>query len=211
MNKLINSIILLTISIASLSAQNNVDAERVITNLLNSVKTSAIKTNFRLNISEKNAVNSHSTSGTFLMKNNKFVLELDDMKVWFDGKTQWAYMSQTNEVSITEPTESELAETNPMAILSGYKSKCNIQFGKNASNQNQIVVMTPKQKNSDVTKIEVQVNKTSNNLYSIQLQYKNGTRSNLVLSNYQKSVNASDDIFIFNKSKYKGVTINDLR
>jgi len=50
-------------------------------------------------------------------------MEMDEMQAWFDGKTQWAYMAQNNEVSITEPTEKELAETNPMAILSGYKTK----------------------------------------------------------------------------------------
>jgi outer membrane lipoprotein-sorting protein len=147
MARFIYSIAVLLISIIPVSAQNNTDAEKIISNFLEAVKTDAIKTNFKLDITEKNAVNSHSVSGTFTLKANKFFLEVDDMKVWFDGKTQWAYVPQSNEVSITEPTENELAETNPLAILQSYKSKCNMQFDKTKSTQQWTIVMIPKQKN----------------------------------------------------------------
>ena len=94
------SILVLIISIFSASAQNNTDAEKIINNLLTSVKTSAIRTNFNLKITEKNALNSQSNSGIFTLKGDRFVLEMDETKAWFDGKTQWAYMVQNNEVSI---------------------------------------------------------------------------------------------------------------
>lgn len=211
MNRFTYSIAVLIISILGVNAQNNTDAERVISNLLNSAKTSAIKTNFKLSVTQKNAVTSQSSSGTFTLKGNKFVLEMDQMKAWFDGKTQWAYMEENNEVSITEPSETELAQTNPMAILLGYKSKSIVRFSKTKSTQNYIIDMIPKVKNNDFVKIEVQVNKTSGNLVSIKLTDKKNTITLLSLTNYQKGIKISDDVFVFNKSKFKGVTINDLR
>ena len=211
MNKFTYSIAILIFSIPGIFAQNNPDAERVINNLLNSAKTNAIKTNFKLSVTEKNALNSHSNSGTFILKANKFVLEMDETKAWFDGKTQWAYMEQNNEVSITEPTDTELAQVNPMAILSGYKLKSNIRFGKSKSAQNYFVEMTPKQKNNDFTKIEVVVGKNTGNLVSIKMNLKNGSTMFLTLSNYQKGIKVTNDTFVFNKNKFKGVTINDLR
>jgi hypothetical protein len=33
----------------------------------------------------------------------------------------------------------------------------------------------------------------------------------LTLSNYQKGIKVTDDTFVFNKNKFKGITINDLR
>lgn len=33
----------------------------------------------------------------------------------------------------------------------------------------------------------------------------------LTLSNYQKGIKVADDTFVFNKNKFKGITINDLR
>lgn len=194
------------------AAQSNVEAEKIISDLLTHVKTSAIKTNFKLAMTEKTHPQMQVSSGIFTIKGNKFVLEMDAMKVFFDGKTQWAYISQNNEVSITEPSEKELAETNPMAILAGFKSKSNIQFSKKVkSTQNYCLEMLPKTKNKDITKIEVQINKTNGNLFSIKLTNKNGSVSVLTLSNFQKGLKVGDNVFVFDKAKYKNVVENDLR
>ena len=148
-------ILLLIFSFQFLSAQNNSQAEQILTDLLNLAKTTAIKTNFKLTISEKNNTQSQTTSGEFTLKGNKFILDMDAMKVWFDGKTQWSFVHQNKEVSITEPSEKELVETNPMAILSGFKIKCNIRFStKIKSEQNYCIEMIPKIKNNDVLKID---------------------------------------------------------
>jgi len=211
-NKLIFSFALILFTVQGLFAQNNIQAEKAITDVLTQAKTSAIRTNFKLTINEKKGSQSMSSTGVFTLKGNKFVLEMDAMKAWYDGKTQWAYVSQSNEVSVTEPTVKELSETNPMAILSGYKSKCLIRFStKVKSSQNHCIEMIPKIKNNDITKIEVQINKTNGNLISIKLQNKNGGSTLLSLSNFQRGINAPDNTFMFNPVKFKGVTVNDLR
>jgi len=195
-----------------ISAQNNVQAEKKITDLLTEAKTSAIKTNFKLIISDKKDPQSMVSSGVFTLKGNKFVLEMDAMKAWYDGKTQWAYVSQSNEVSITEPTVKELSETNPMAILSGFKSKCLIRFSTRVkSAQNYCIEMIPKTKNNEIVKIDVQINKNNGNLVSIKLTNKNGSASLLTLSNFQKGIHVTDNIFVFNAARFKGVSVNDLR
>ncbi len=210
--KISYSFAILFLSFQSLSAQSNAQAEKILSNILTDAKTNAIKTSFKLSISDKNNPQAQFSTGTFTIKGSKFVLEMDEMKVWFDGKTQWAYVQKNNEVSITEPSEKELSETNPMAILSGFKTKCTIRFStKLKSSQNHNIEMLPKLKNQDITKIEVQVNKNSGNLFSIKLINKNGNSSILTLSNFQKDLKVSDNNFIFNSEKYKGLTINDLR
>lgn len=208
---IIYAFILILFSAANISAQNNPQAEKILSDLLLSAKTSAIKTNFKLATNDKNTSQAVAT-GTFTLKGNKFVLDMDDMKVWFDGKTQWAYNQQNNEVSITEPTEKELSDTNPMAILSAYKAKCLIKFStKTKSAQNHCIEMTPKVKNKDIAKIEVQVNKTTGNLFSIKLINKNGSMSLLTVNNFQNGLKVADNFFVFNQSKYKGISVNDLR
>ncbi|MEI6753642.1 MAG: outer membrane lipoprotein carrier protein LolA [Paludibacter sp.] len=206
--KILFFISILTIQFAT--AQNNTQAEQVLSNLLTTAKTTAIKTGFKLIATDKNST--QTTSGTFTLKANKFILEMDAMKVWFDGKTQWSYIQQNNEVSITEPSEKELADTNPMAILSGFKSKCLIRFsGKIKSDQNHCIEMISNVKNNDIVKIEVQVNKTNGNLFSIKITTKNGGNSILLTTNFQKGIIIADNNFAFNPTKYKGVAINDLR
>lgn len=198
-------------SCQSVIAQNNAQANKIISDLLTEAKTHAVKTNFKLIINNKYNSQSNTSTGSFLLKGNKFVLEMDEMKVWFDGKTQWAYVTQNKEVNITEPTEKELSETNPMAILSAYKSRCNIFFGKTKSATYYNIEMTPKVKSNDLIKIEVQVNKSNTNLVSIKQINRDGVTSLLTLSNFQKGVAVSDNIFTFNPSKFKGAVMNDLR
>jgi len=200
------------ISIQCMTAQSNSQAEKILTDLLITAKSSAIKTNFKLTVTEKNNPQSMASTGTFTLKGAKFVLNMPQMKVWFDGKTQWAYSENNNEVSITEPTEKELSETNPMAIISGFKSKCNIRFSnKTKSTQNHVIEMIPKIKNNDIIKLEVEINKSTSNLFSIKMSYQNGNISVLTLSNFEKGLKVSDNIFIFNEEKYKGISVNDLR
>ena len=206
-----SALVFFLLSIVNIAAQNNTQAQQILTDLLNSAKTNAIKTDFKLSISELKSSGAEASTGTFTLKGTKFVLEMDEMKVWFDGKTQWSYVPQNNEVSITEPTDKELAETNPMAILSGYKSKCVVRFSKLKSAQNFNIEMIPKGKNLDISKIIVQVNKTTRNLYSIKLTNKNRGTSLLTLTNFQKELKVSDNTFIFNANKFKGVVENDLR
>ncbi len=194
------------------SGQNQPKADQILSDLLNSIKTSAIKTSFKLIITEKDNPHPQSTEGVFTLKGNKFFLEMDAMKVWFDGKTQWSYVHQNNEVSITEPSEKELTGTNPMAILSGFKSKCIIRFStKIKSEQNHCIELIPKVKNNEFTKIEVQMNKTTGNLFSIRIESKKGNTTSLILTNFQKGIVVPENLFTFNQNKYKGISINDLR
>jgi outer membrane lipoprotein-sorting protein len=210
--KIIFSFAILFCSIQLVCAQNNVQAEQILTELLSTAKTNAIKTDFKLIVLQKKDPVPQFSNGTFTLKGSKFVLEMEAMKAWFDGKTQWAYVIQSNEVSITEPTEKELSETNPMAILSGFRAKCSIKFStKVKSNQNYCIDMIPKISNKDISKIEVQVNKSNGNLFSIKVNNKIGDESVLTLSNFQMGLSVSDNLFVFNSSKYKGITINDLR
>ena len=192
------------------SAQNNPQAEKVLNTLLNDAKTTAIRSNFTMTIKDKK--NTQTAAGNFTLKGNKFVLDMIEMKVWFDGKTQWSLIVPSKEVSISEPSEKELAETNPMAILSGFKAKSTIQFSqKTKSKQNHCIELTPKIANKDLAKIEVQVNKTNNNIVSIRITNKNGSTSLLSLNNFQKGIKVADNIFTFNAAKHKGVLVNDLR
>ena len=211
MLKYILSIFLFTNSIFTTNAHQKSDAEQVINKFIDSFRTEAIRSGFTLKVSEKNGVNSQLFSGTIVLRATQFYLETAEFTVWFDGKTQWAYFKESNEVSITEPTAEELAATNPVAIVSAFKSVSNIHFGKLKSQTNHIIELTPKNKKADFSKVEIQLNKTSGNLHAIKIEYKNGLINELTFKNYQKNVAINPGMFVFDKSKFKGVVMNDLR
>lgn len=197
------------IGIVNISAQNTARAVQILDNIIGLSKTNAVKTGFVLS-SKSNGANSLVMNGTFLMKGNKFVLKSNQMDVYFDGKTQWAYQKKVNEIDITNPTEKELSQTNPMAILSTFKNKSTVSLVKSSGSTN-IIQLIPKVGNSDIKKIIVTVNKSNNYPLSIQLTDKKGTVSTLSLSRFQTNVKVSDSAFVLNEKSYKDAEINDLR
>ncbi|OIP83804.1 MAG: hypothetical protein AUK44_04280 [Porphyromonadaceae bacterium CG2_30_38_12] len=211
MNKFSSSIAVLVFSIVSLTAQNNADAQKVIDKLTTSIQTTAVKTNFELLITEKNAVNSQPVLGTFVMKANKFTLDVNETKAWFDGKTQWTYLRTDNEVTITEPTVDELAQINPMIILASFKVKSWVRFGKTKSANAILIELVPKNKKDDFTKIEVLLDKKSTTPKNIRIVSKNKSVTSLKMMNYRQIDNLPAETFTFNKNKYKNTLINDLR
>lgn len=211
MKRFTYSIILFIISIIAVNAQQSSDAEGIIKNLIVTFSNNPVKGVFTLSTSGNNSVISQPNKGTFILKGNKFVIEMEDVKVWFDGKTQWTYMSQSNEVSINEPDNSELLQINPMALLSDFKSKSKIQFSKQKSSANYIIDLIPKVKNKDFNKVEVQTNKGNGSLVSVTIQNTDKSQIKLLLTNIHKGVQVSENLFVFNKLNYKGVTVNDLR
>lgn len=197
------------IGIVNISAQNTARAVQILDNIIGLSKTNAVKTGFVLS-SKSNGANSLVMNGTFLMKGNKFVLKSNQMDVYFDGKTQWAYQKKVNEIDITNPTEKELSQTNPMAILSTFKNKSTVSLVKSSGSTN-IIQLISKVGNSDIKKIIVTVNKSNNYPLSIQLTDKKGTVSTLSLSRFQTNVKVSDSAFVLNEKSYKDAEINDLR
>ncbi len=86
-----------------------------------------VKANFKMTGSMGN------TSGTILIKGRKFHATTPSATIWFDGKTQWTYMKNNDEVNISTPTESQLQAINPYNFINlykqGYESTLN-QSGK---------------------------------------------------------------------------------
>ncbi|MBP1664034.1 MAG: outer rane lipoprotein carrier protein LolA [Bacteroidetes bacterium] len=210
--RIVFSLMIAIAAIISVNAQSNSNAVKVVDNMLQLLKNNAIKTNFEMEVKEPSSAQSHRMKGNFTMKENKFILNTAEMNVYFDGKTQSAYMTSVNEVSITNPTEKELAETNPMAIISSYKRKSAIKFAKSSISKSfHVIELIPKDKNSSFKKIVLNVNKTNNYPLFIELIDKSGMITDLTLTQFKSGLNISDNTFIFNPKKYKDIEINDLR
>lgn len=66
--------------------------------------------------------------GTLLLKGSCFYLDCAGVKSWFDGKTQWSYAQQNEEVTVSNPTAEELQSVNPYALITSYKTLFNYRY-----------------------------------------------------------------------------------
>lgn len=151
-------------------------------------------------------------NGTLLLKGNKFHLTTGDVETWFDGKTQWSYLKQNDEVNISTPTPEELQSINPYALLDLYGKHYNSRYnGVRTHNgkQGQEVILTPRTA-QDIRSITFTVNSRYEPLY-IRIDLKNGQQQEILIRTYRTLSAASDNEFIFNPRKYPNAEIIDMR
>ena len=204
------SILLLLTS--EISAQNTKQADAVVDKLLQTMERDAFSADFTLEIKDKSMPQSQTATGHLTMKGQKFSLQSDDVSVFFDGKTQWIYMPNADEVSITEPDEKEINDINPIAVLRDFKTESTVRYiNKTSSNGVYCIEMVSKDLKSDVEKVELGLNKANDNIVYINQFNRNGGTMSLRLDNLKKGIITSDKMFVFDKSKYPNVEINDLR
>ena len=87
-----------------ISAQTDTKAAEVLDNVLEDLsKSSGIRVDF-----------GGSETGFLLLKGEKFYLNNGSIQSWYDGKTQWSYLADTEEVNISHPTQEELQGINPI-------------------------------------------------------------------------------------------------
>lgn len=150
--------------------------------------------------------------GKLLLKGDKFYLESGGIQTWFDGKTQWSYVSQNEEVNVSTPAPEELQSINPYALLTSYKKSFNYRYVGEKTRQGkrgQEIVLTPKA-SQDVKSITLNVKENGSPVY-IAIQLPNGDKQEFQVSSYQTGVNLPDATFRFNKQKYPKAEIIDLR
>lgn len=90
-----------------------------------------------------------------VISKDKYHLSSNDVKVWYDGTTQWTYLIAGKQLSITEPTAEELLESNPFAILNHYSKaySCKKLAGSGINIQ-----LTSKSKAGSIRKAVVSIN-----------------------------------------------------
>ena len=186
-------------------AQNDKEAERRVKTVVSELKQSVYEGRFTLLYYNAQAETTDKQLGDLTIKGDKFRITLGANETKFDGRTQWVFVSEYNEVSITEPTKEELREINPLAMIEYYVAKDKIS----QSDDGAINFYPTNPKESEYFRIDLRLNKT--NLPSrLVIHQKNGDKITLVFDNLNKT-KVSDDCFVFDVVKYPNVEVNDLR
>lgn len=155
-----------------------------------------------------------SSEGVIRLKGAKFVLDAEGVKTWFDGRTQWSYLTGSDEVNVSEPTPEELRSINPYLLLSAYKYGYGLKLGKNASYAGKPayeVILTASDKKHDLQSVTFFVAKDDYRPLGIGLTGKEGSSLSLRVKSYKTAQTYADSLFVFDKKAYPTAEVIDLR
>lgn len=210
--KKLYTLIAICLCTMSLSAQN---AKAILDKASEAFfKSGGVTTNFTLNTKEKGSNQIFSQDGTAHMKGDKFKIEIPDAITWFDGKTQWIYMKDVEEVNVSNPTGAELQAISPSILFSIYKVGYDLKYnGEKSINGKPVleVELNAQNKKNELKKVIVYVNKSDNTFAKIVLYDSNNMKNTLIINSYKTNNLLTDKFFVFDKKEYPDVEIVDLR
>lgn len=148
-----------------------------------------------------------NASGTIAIKGNKFNARTADATVWFNGKTQWTYMKNTDEVNVTTPTQAQQTQMNPLTFINMYKSGYKLSM-KTVEGKYE-VRMVAENKSRSVQEMYIVVNPKTFVPTQVRMRQKDSWTT-INISNF-KATPQSDAVFTFNKKDFPSAEIVDLR
>ena len=146
-------------------------------------------------------------SGTIYIKGNKFHATTPDASIWYDGKTQWTYMKNSDEVNVSAPNESQQAQLNPYKFITLYKNGYDLSM-KTVSGSYEVHLKSTKP-NRAIGELYITINKKSYLPSKVRFLQK-GQWSTITISNF-KSKNLADSVFRFNAKDFPDAEVIDLR
>ena len=148
-----------------------------------------------------------NTSGTIAIKGKKFHATTPQAIVWFDGKTQWTYMKNNDEVNVTNPTEAQLQAINPYNFINLYKN--GYDYTLNKSGKDFVLHLTASSKDKKIKELFITVNKNTYTPTQVKL-LQNKKWTIFDISDVKKQ-NLPDAQFRFNAKDFPNAEVIDLR
>ena len=152
-----------------------------------------------------------SENGYLIMKGEKFYLNTQSIQSWYDGKTQWSYLTDNKEVNISSPTKEEIQAISPYHLLKRYKSDYTYIYIGQSKRKRKLVHEINLTSKSDIINDIKLIISDDNKPVAILFYRNNKLMSEVNITSLQTDSKIDDKLFRFDKTKYPQVEIIDLR
>ncbi|MFA6830775.1 MAG: LolA-like putative outer membrane lipoprotein chaperone [Bacteroidaceae bacterium] len=160
-----------------------------------------------------------TNQGLLQMDSLKYMLKTDVSQSWYDGATQWSYLTDTEEVNILSPSNAELLESNPYLFIFSYKDLFNAKLlsdfvftGSSKTNSSlNFIEFIPKSKDYPYQKIVLGIDKFSYEMNQMDIFMTDGHVMNLTVQQFKTGIQYSKKTFQFVKGLLPDAEIIDLR
>jgi outer membrane lipoprotein-sorting protein len=198
-------------------AQQDPKAKSILDEVSSKTKTfKTILADFSFSLENKAMSINEKNDGSIKLKGQKYLVDLPGagVKVFSDGKTNWSYMKQGNQVTISTIEDSGSELMDPSSLFSIYEKGFTSKFiaEKNIGGKPVYQIdLFPDKKEYDVSKITIEINKTTMMIQSAQLYGTDGNVYGIVVKKMETDKDFPDSEFIFDARKFPDVEIIDLR
>ncbi|MFT4093490.1 MAG: outer membrane lipoprotein carrier protein LolA [Niabella sp.] len=196
-------------------AQRDPKAKAILDQVSAKFKTyTSLVANFSYQITNAAGKVMATKKGTVQMKGSKYAIDLGGNKIMSDGVTVWNYDPSAKEVTVNSANASENTISPQKLFTDFYNKDFKYVLDKDSKvggrDVNKIV-MQPLDRNKPIERLYIAIDKATKNIISTTVIEKSGNRYVYSLSNFKPNSSIADGVFSFDKAKYPGVEVVDLR
>lgn len=214
MKKIIALLPLLLLTVLA-SAQDDTRARAVVDALITKAKSwQSFEAEFTSRLESTRDKLDVTQSGTMQVKGRKFRLVVDKTTLINDGTVLYSYDAKANEVTLNDPADMD-QELDPSKLFTQFEKGFKTQFVEEKTEGGatvQVVKLFPTEpgKKSYHT-VVLTVDKAKTEPRSVKILYKDGNTVTYTLKKFKADAPLSDALFTFDKTRYPGVEVNDMR
>lgn len=198
---------LATLFAQSISAQGT--AEVWISKAVSQFQNKGAEVTFRIN------EEGFHMSGKLLMEGDSYHFDTEEMKVWFDGTTQWTmqYDDEYSELYISNPTIEEQQSINPYLLLKNYKEHFTARDGSEktiAGKPVHEVILTAKDDQQELSSLRVYI-KSDGSIAALVLDFPDDREYRIEVRTMRSGLTFPKQIFTYSEKTFPTDEVIDMR
>ena len=133
------------------------DAVALLDRIIADIKAgAALQQDYSYTVYDEDDAVVYSDKGVLKLDNERYALDMENMKVWCDGITQWSYMKDIDEVYITDAGSEEAQNLSPLYIMEAYRANYTLELGGEQAGI-RILAMKAKDVDAEVNELRLHV------------------------------------------------------
>jgi hypothetical protein len=121
----------------------------ILQSLFSTLEQKTLQSDFSITITQ-DQTQPMTYAGTLAMRDQKFALEFIGIEAAYDGQTLYMYSEDTEELTLSTPTEEELIQTNPFLYARALLPLC--EYAEKAVGDKMQITLTPRDQSLGINK-----------------------------------------------------------
>lgn len=199
-----------------LAAQQDPEAKVILDRMVEKLKQyQSIQSDFSLVVFDHKENHKSTSSGTILIKGDKYKVASGGTTVYYNGTTMWTYAEDNNEVTITEPdSQDDNFLSNPARIFAFYDRDFKYLYRGETTIDSTVmdeIDLFPRDLDQPYSRFKVFIAQQTGQLAILSAVGKDGVDYSVFLKNTVTNKVFSDAVFTFEPVKHKKITVVDMR
>lgn len=152
----------------------------ILQSLFSTLEQKTLQSDFSITITQEQT-QPMTYAGTLAMRDQKFALEFIGIEAAYDGQTLYMYSEDTEELTLSTPTEEELIQTNPFLYARALLPLC--EYAEKAVGDKTQITLAPRDQSLGINKFVLRLVTTTLLPVAAEIHESDGKVTTLRLNN----------------------------